>query len=261
MEEIKKHPFNTFSWVDLATIGTNDGKNFYNKIFDWDYTEEPAGEGMVYIMSLINDKPVAAMYEMRPDQKEMGLPPYWLPYVTVENCDDIANKVPALGGQVILSPIDIGENGRMAVIQDNVGAMFALWQTRKSEGTAYKNIPGAMCWVEMGTNDVDKSKEFYENLFNWRSKTEDMHGSIYTTFFYGEKEHEMAAGMYKMTEEMKDIPPHWLTYFTVEDTDNSMEIAKSNGGQCLMGPINLPGIGIFAVIQDPQGGVFGIVGQ
>ena len=260
MEEIKKHPNNTFSWVDLATINTEDAKEFYNELFSWDYVEEPAGEGMVYIMCMLNKKPVAAIYEMRPDQKEMGLPPYWLPYISVENTDDTANKIPEAGGKVIVPPMDVFDNGRMAVIQDNQGAMFALWQSGESTGSAYKNVPGTMSWVELGTNNAESSIDFYKKVFGWRSRTETMHGNEYTTFFYGDNEHEMAAGMYKLTEEMKDVPPHWLTYFNVESVEKAIDGAKAKKGKVIMGPMSLPDIGDFAVIQDPQGGVFGIFG-
>jgi len=261
MEEITKHPNNTFCWVDLATIGVEDSKKFYKAIFNWDYVDEPAGEGMVYTMCMINNKPVAAIYEMLEDQKKMGLPPYWLPYINIENVNATAEKVNSSGGSVIAPPMDVSDNGRMSVVQDPTGAVFAVWQPNKSIGAAYKNVPGSLCWVELGVFDIAKPKQFYSEVFGWSGKTEKMGESDYTTFFFSDKPEDMAAGMYQMTKEMKDIPPHWLTYFMVAKTADTLEIIKKHNGAVLMGPMNIPGIGTFAVIRDPQGGVFGIIGE
>jgi uncharacterized protein len=261
MEEITKHPNNTFCWVDLATIGAEDAKSFYKAIFNWDYIDEPAGEGMVYSMCMINNKPVAGLYEMINDQKQMGLPPYWLPYISIENADKTAEKATQSDGKVIAPPFNVFDNGRMAVIQDNSGATFAIWQPMNSIGASYKNIPGTICWLELGVNEAEKPKQFYSEVFGWSAKTEKMGETDYTTFFFSENPQDMAAGMYIMTPEMQGIPPHWLTYFMVAKAEETISIAKENKGEILMGPMFIPGIGNFAVIRDPQGGVFGIVGE
>ena len=218
----------------------------------------PAGEDMVYSMCLIKDKPVAAIYGMPDEQKKMGIPSYWLPYISVENADETAAKVSEADGTVLVPPSDVSENGRMAVFQDSMGATFSIWQAKESIGAYYKYIPGTMSWVELATSDSDKSKEFYSKVIDWKPKTENMGDMEYTTFSFGDNPQDMAGGMYKMTDDMKDIPPHWLIYFTVANAAETVEIAKTNGGLILLGPMNIPTVGDVAVIKDPQGGVFGI---
>jgi predicted enzyme related to lactoylglutathione lyase len=262
MEEITKHPNNTFSWVDLATNGAEEAKKFYKAVFNWDFIDEPFGDGMFYTMCMINNKPVAAIFEMPEEQKKMGMPPYWMPYITIENADETAEKIKAAGGEIIAPPMEVFDNGRMAVVQDVSGAVFAIWQAKGSIGASYKDIPGAMSWVELGVFNTEKPKKFYSEVFSWKEKTEKMGSSNdYTTFFFGEGPMDMAGGMYQMTEEMKDIPPHWLSYFMVAKTSDTLEIVKENKGEVLMGPMFIEGIGNFAVIRDPQGGVFGIIGE
>jgi len=261
MEEITTHPNNTFSWVDLATINAEEAKKFYKAVFNWDFVDEPYGDGMFYTMCMINNKPVAAIFDMPIEQKNMGLPPYWMPYITIENADDTAGKIISSEGTILAQPMEVYDNGRMAVAQDNSGAVFAIWQPKGSIGASYKNIPGSMAWVELGVFDLDKPKKFYSDVFGWTEKTENMGGNDYTTFFFDNGPMDMAAGMYLMSEEMKDIPPHWLTYFMVSKTADTLELVRSNRGEVLMGPLFIEGIGNFAVIRDPQGGVFGIIGE
>ena len=52
-----------------------------------------------------------------------------------------------------------------------------------------------------------------------------------------------------------EVPPNWLVYFAVEDTDATLETVKDGGGEVRFGPIDIPA-GRFAVITDPHGAVF-----
>ena len=65
--------------------------------------------------------------------------------------------------------------------------------------------------------------------------------------------------MLEMTEEWEGIPPHRMIYFAVADCDAMSEKAASLGGQVCVPPTDIPNIGRFAVITDPQGAVFSIM--
>ncbi|RMG61620.1 MAG: VOC family protein, partial [Calditrichaeota bacterium] len=60
-------------------------------------------------------------------------------------------------------------------------------------------------------------------------------------------------------ESWGDVPSHWLVYFAVEDCDATVKTAQSLGGQVLVSPSDIPGVGRFAILQDPQGAVFAII--
>ena len=60
----------------------------------------------------------------------------------------------------------------------------------------------------------------------------------------------------QITEEMGEVPSHWMVYFAVSDCDASAEKVKSLGGNLRVPPTDIPEIGRFAVAQDPQGAVF-----
>jgi len=139
------------------------------------------------------------------------------------------------------------------------GAMFALWQGDAHPGARILKEPGTMLWNELATRDAKKSADFYCGLFDWQVKEQDMQGMPYSLFFIGDQE-EPVAGMLTMTDEWpKEIPPHWMIYFSVEDCDAYIEKAKSLGANICVEATHVPGVGRFSVITDPQGAVFSIM--
>jgi predicted enzyme related to lactoylglutathione lyase len=81
----------------------------------------------------------------------------------------------------------------------------------------------------------------------------------YTSFWAeGNVEGNAAAGMMGKTEAM-EFPNYWGVYFTVDDCDATLAAVKDNGGQVLMPPMDIPGLGRFAVVQDPQGAAFTVM--
>ena len=101
MEEITKHQPGTFSWIDLATTDPEASKKFYAELFGLTAVDTPAGPDMVYTMLMLEDKPVAALYQLNKEQQDQGIPPHWDSYVTVENVDTAVEKVKTLQGTVL----------------------------------------------------------------------------------------------------------------------------------------------------------------
>jgi predicted enzyme related to lactoylglutathione lyase len=81
-------------------------------------------------------------------------------------------------------------------------------------------------------------------------------GAEYTIFKKGEAQ---AAGMMKIPKEMGPAPPHWLVYFAVDDSDKTVEKAKRMGGEVMVPPTDIPNIGRFAILNDPQGAGFAVI--
>ncbi len=55
------------------------------------------------------------------------------------------------------------------------------------------------------------------------------------------------------------MPPHWLVYFAVADCDASVERARTLGANVKVPPSDIPGVGRFAVLEDPQAAAFAII--
>ncbi len=113
------------------------------------------GPDGVYTIFTMRDRDVAAAAGQQAQERQMGVPPHWNMYVSVNDADTATQKATGLGGTVIAPPFDVMNHGRMAVIQDPTGAMFQLWQPKEHIGVKITNEPGALCWSELTTRDAN----------------------------------------------------------------------------------------------------------
>jgi predicted enzyme related to lactoylglutathione lyase len=114
--------------------------------------------------------------------------------------------------------------------------------------TGVQTKVGTFIWHELHSTDVEKAKSFYTELLGWQ--TEAWPGEQeYTIIKVGDKGH--GGFMAAQGEE----PSHWLGHVFVEDTDEVARRADAAGGKTLFGPADIPEVGRFALISDPQGAI------
>jgi len=149
----------TPSWVDLAIPDVEAATRFYNQIFGW--TSQDLGEEAGhYNMFFRNGKMVAAANTPQsPNQ-----PPSWATYIATDNAQETANKVKEAGGQVLMEPFQVMDQGSMAVFMDPTGAVFCVWQPAAMKGSELANEPGSFTWNELATRDMDKARAFYAKV-------------------------------------------------------------------------------------------------
>jgi len=121
-EKLKKH--GSISWSELMTNDVAGAKEFYGKLFGWEYEDMPMEEGMTYTVLKANGDEVGGMMKIPADAPPM--PPCWGLYITVDNVDETVEKSGSIGATLILPPRDIAEVGRFAVIQDPQGAFISI---------------------------------------------------------------------------------------------------------------------------------------
>lgn len=245
----------TFCWNEVGVADAARAKDFYGRLFGWTVEDQPAGEQGVYGMIRLEGRDVGGLYQLSAQMLGQGVPPHWLAYIRVADADAAAGKVPGLGGKVVMGPFDVMTSGRMAVIQDPTGGTFALWQPREHPGAAVMGEPGSPCWYELITTDKHEAGAFYAGLFGWQ--LESFLGAMdYTLFKNGE---QSVGGMMQRTEDMGEVPSHWLIYFAVDDCDGSVRQAVEIGGCAVAGPMEIPGVGRFALLADPDGAMFAVI--
>ena len=255
MGERRQYAPGTFCWVDLATPDPAQAKSFYAGLFGWEAEDMPAGDQGVYTMLRKDGKYVGALYEQFPEQREQGIPPNWLSYVTVDDVGRIAGRARDLGATVMQEPMDVLDVGRMALVADPEGAILALWEPIKHPGAGLVNEPGSLCWNELRTKDPDQAQTFYTQLFGWGTESSDMgNGLTYTTIKVGDKSN---GGIMPMMPGMEEVPPHWGAYFAAEDCDKAVARVQELGGDVVLPPMDVP-VGRFASVADPQGAVFSL---
>jgi predicted enzyme related to lactoylglutathione lyase len=251
MGERERHDHGTFSWVDLTTTDVDAAKSLYTDLFGWDYDDVPfPGGGGIYSMARLGARTAAAISPPQAPEQ----PPVWNSYVTVDDADAVAARAGELGGTVAMGPFDVGEAGRMAVIQDPAGAFFCIWQPRDSIGAEIVNGHGALTHNQLNTPDPEGAQAFYAGLFGWRFEQVSEDETPYWGIFNGERTN---AGMMQLGPEFGPAPPHWLVFFGADDLDAATEKIEAAGGTILVPKQPVPG-GEIVVAQDAQSAVFAL---
>jgi predicted enzyme related to lactoylglutathione lyase len=163
-----------FSWVDLAITDAAAAKSLYAGLCGWEMEDSDAGDGAVYTMCRVDGDAVCGLFEMSEDMRATGARPTWTSYVTVADADAAAARANELGGGVIDDAFEVLDAGRMAVLRDPQGAVFAVWQPRTRIGAERVNDVGCLCMNELATSDIDAARSFYEGLFGWTTEAVEM---------------------------------------------------------------------------------------
>ncbi len=257
MSAVEKYRPGDFCWAELATSDLNAAKEFYGGLFGWTANDMPVGPSGTYTLLMHGGREAAAAYPLDAHQRERGVPPHWILYIATDNADETADKIKEAGGTVVMEPFDVMTVGRMLVAQDPGGAQFCVWQARDHIGARVRNEDNTFCWPELASRDADRARAFYTIVFGYETKVSDMeHGVQYTEWQIG---NESIGGMLQMTAEWGETPPYWAPYFMAADCDAAAAKAGQLGGAVVHGPTDIPHVGRFALIRDPQGATFYII--
>jgi predicted enzyme related to lactoylglutathione lyase len=110
---------------------------------------------------------------------------------------------------------------------------------------------GTFCWNELMTTDTAGAKSFYGSLFGWKGEGMGMAATgEYTVFSRGK---DGVAGMQLVHTERDGGRSHWLPSVLVDDVDATVASASGLGATVLQRPTDVPGMGRYAVLRDPQG--------
>jgi len=250
MSERTSYEPGTPSWVDLATPDPAAAKRFYGELFGWEVEDAgPEEETGGYAMFSLRGKLVAGVSGlMSPEQ-----PAVWSTYVSTDDADAVVARAKDAGGQVMVEPMDVMEAGRMAFVVHPAGGAVGVWQPDRHTGAQLVNEPGALAWNQLHTRDQDGAAAFYGAVFGWERA--DFGGmSVWNLGDRG------IGGLADVPEGTPDaVPAFWMTVFGTADTDATAAKVAELGGQVLRAPSDIPDVGRFAVLADPQGVTFGVI--
>jgi len=118
-------------WSSLITSDPETAAGFYQTIFDYEVFDLPADEGTQHLM-LTSDNYARASANSLPANRP-NAHPHWLNFVRVEDTVQMASKVVALGGRVLVEPRVDRQGGKIAVVADPAGAPFGLLEWPEAE--------------------------------------------------------------------------------------------------------------------------------
>ena len=226
----------------------------YSAIFGWTDDPQPMGENGFYHMQKLDGLEAAAIYQQSEEERNMGIPAHWNLYFTAAGVDSVAEQAVRMGATIIFGPTDVFDADRTVAIRDLQGAYFFVWQPKEHIGARVKDDPGAMTWHGLLTTNSGDATEFYTSLLGLE-RGETMAPMDYTLL---RSEGAEVLGVMQITPDMGEVPPNWSIYFAFHDVDTAVAQVLSLGGSAIVPPADIPEIGRFAVLTDPQGAVFSI---
>jgi len=108
---------------------------------------------------------------------------------------------------------------------------------------------GAVSWTELTTSDAAAAQKFYGTLFGWTFKKFPAPEMDYNVISVGDRQ----IGGIMQAPTGKAMPTAWWSYVTVENVDETAKNAKELGAKIMVPPQDIPEVGRFCIIQDPQG--------
>lgn len=117
------------------------------------------------------------------------------------------------------------------------------------------NAHGTFIWYELLTTDPDAATDFYGKVVGWQARGAGQPGMDYRLWSIGGVD---VGGLMKLPEMDTDhgLKPIWLGYVGVDDVEAAVEKLTAAGGAVHMRPTDIPGVGRFAFVADPQGVLF-----
>lgn len=114
---------------------------------------------------------------------------------------------------------------------------------------------GTFSWNELMSTDIQAAKTFYGELFGWQFTQL----AVDCDYLLAQVDGADVAGIMPKPPEADKLPATWMGYLTVDDVDRQVERVASLGGKVVAGPRDIPDVGRFAVISDPQGAMLPII--
>ncbi len=240
-------------WRDLLTNTPEASRRFYGELFGWEF-EQPrlfvgVGSGDSYMLIRHNGKLIGGMVDTNALGKQENIS-QWITTISVADIDAAVERVAGAGGKVVNAPESIGDRGRMAVIEDSTGALFAMVQTTGGDPADSEPVQNAWLWDELWTSDVDSATGFYRTVIGFEYEDHEVENADrdYRVLRYADKPR---AGVLK--NPFENERPVWVNYVRVGDPSAVTAKVEELGGRVLVEAQSRPIGGEVAFIAGPSG--------
>lgn len=235
------HHIGKFIWFDLISSDIERAASFYSQVLGWQV--ERVWRIDDYLIVRANGRRIGGITPAA-SPAEVG----WVGSLSVGDVDEAAGWVKEHGGRVLQEPADLPNRGRMAVLADPQGAVFAALRSQGGDPPDRDPLPGDFAWMELWTTDLEGAHDFYRRLVGYQYAT--ARGGGYLVF--GQQD-VPRAGVVEVP--WKGVEPNWLPYVMVRDLAIVLRSVERAGGDVLQEPRDDFGDGKVALIVDPTGGV------
>lgn len=236
------HP-GSFIWFELLTEDGETARRFYSELFGWKFTE--SAQYRDYSTIVHNGKKIGGILDVK-GQDLSAQESRWICSISTSNVDEAAKTVTSLGGSVLYGSVDSGSRGRLAQVQDSLGADFILLRSLNGDPGKFDSVPGNPVWVDLFTPNKSASEKFYSNLYGYDTTKPDENAEHYVFT----KNSKLRAGLTPVLWD--DLESTWLLFIAVSNLRESALRAVELGAKIVTYNETA------AVILDPSGASIGL---
>lgn len=243
-------------WVSLNVPDQRAALDFYRDLFGWAGQPGPEERGG-YSVCTWHGRPVAGI-GTAPERGDRPVSATtWTTFLACDDADAAALAVGRGGGRLLTDVRKAPAAAEMFVAADPTGAVFGMWRALDLPGALVVNEPSTMAWNELNCTDPQAAAAFYPTVVDATVTPYRQMPGYFTLNVNGRP----VGGIQGLGDDFPPgTPSHWLVYFSVDDTDSSVDAVVKAGGSVLAAPFDMPA-GRMAVVTDPQGGVFAMIAQ
>lgn len=250
-------------WYELMTTDPDAAARFYGAVIRWSIGERIPGEQDYRMIERGDGGFAGGVFGLKQEQLGHGARPAWLGYIGAEDVDATVAQIEAKGGRTLMPAFDIPQ-GRIAMVADPQGNPFYVMKPAPPEGDPEHRSDvfspteeQRVSWNELSTPDPALARQFYGELFGWKSDDFMDMGEYgeYRFFDHGSARIGAVSGV------VPGAPAGWRYYIRVPSIGQAVETVKANGGTIAMGPMEVPGGDHIIIGRDPHGAEFALVGK
>ena len=249
-----QRPCGRFVWHDLRTTDIEAAIDFFVGLFGWSIqVVDTARSKGGYRVFHANDRVMGGFVALQADLGEVS---HWLGYVSVEDLDPVVAASDDARGSQAVSPTEIPQVGRIAVLRDPCGAAFApLQRISETDPSPSHTGDGEICWNELHSPEPSLCAAYYSAVLGWTADQRPM-GPFNPYIVFGACGEDVAGLSGPL---VASLPfPVWIPYVRVPDLSQAANRAQQLGGSLWLLPVDISGVGSVAVIADPSGAPTGL---
>ena len=238
---MEAEPYGNIVWYTLVTPNLEESITFYRRIFNWEITMAQVSKQKVAVVRY-QGTPIASMVEI--PGADAGI---WIASVSTNSVQDIAAKFAANGGRTILKPFNIKGTGKQVVVEGPLGEKIGFIENPAHPVSQLTNGDREWIWTELWSTDTDRSRDFYQKVFN-ASITENEKTD--KPYWFINKEGQKVAGI--IPNPAEGARSQWVPYVNIQDIPGFYDGLKKSGALILLAPESGYRDGSIIIFEDPH---------
>ncbi|MDJ0940159.1 MAG: VOC family protein [Woeseiaceae bacterium] len=240
-------------WHDLLTTTPEASREFYGTLFGWTF-ERPGidlgfGGDATYMLIRHEGELIGGMLDARELEAE-GNVSQWITMISTSNVDAAVERARSRGAEIVTEPVELASRGRLAVLRDPDGALFALITARGGDPAAREPVIDGFLWNELWTDDVDAASAFYVDVAGLTRDDREIPGAG-RDFRLLANANGPQSGI--VANPFEGEKPVWINYLRVADPAAITARVESLGGRVIVDAQPRDIGGFVALVAGPSG--------